>query len=202
MKLYDLKAGLNPRRVRIFLAEKGVTIPVVQVDMMKGENRTPEFLGLNPLGTMPILELDDGTILTESMAICRYVEALHPEPNLFGRNALEQAQIEMWSRRAELELMRHLVDQFRHLNPFWKGRIEQMPDYGVLAQGKAREAMAWFDRELASQPYMAGSRYTAADITAQCALLLGKGTGMAIPDELQNLGRWWADVSARPTARA
>lgn len=202
MKLYDLKAGLNPRRVRIFLAEKGVTIPVVQVDMMKGENRTPEFLGLNPLGTMPILELDDGTILTESMAICRYIEALHPEPNLFGRDALEQAQIEMWSRRAELELMRPLVDQFRHLNPFWKGRLEQIPDYGALAQGKAREAMAWFDRELASRPYLAGSRYTVADVTAQCALLLGKGTGMPIPDELQSLGRWWADVSARPTARA
>ena len=202
MKLYDLKAGLNPRRVRIFLAEKGVTIPVVQVDMIKGENRTPEFLGLNPLGTMPILELDNGTILTESMAICRYIEALHPEPNLFGHGALEQAQIEMWSRRAEMELMRPLVDQFRHLNPFWTGRIEQLPDYGALAQGKAREAMAWFDRELTSRPYVAGSRYTVADVTAQCALLLGKGTGMAIPEELQNLGRWWADVSARPTARA
>lgn len=202
MKLYDLKAGLNPRRVRIFLAEKGVTIPAVQVDMMKGENRTPEFLGLNPLGTMPILELHDGTILTESMAICRYIEALHPEPNLFGHDALEQAQVEMWSRRAEMELMRPLVDQFRHLNPFWKGRLEQIPEYGALAQGKARETMAWFDRELASRPYLAGSRYTVADITAQCALLLGKGTGMPIPDELQNLGRWWADVSARPTARA
>jgi len=202
MKLYDLKAGLNPRRVRIFLAEKGVTIPVVQVDMMKGENRTPAFLSLNPLGTMPVLELDDGTILTESMAICRYIEALNPEPNLFGAGALEQAQIEMWTRRAEMELMRPLVDQFRHLNPFWKGRIEQLPDYGVMAQGKAREAMAWFDRELAARPYVAGTRYTVADITAQCALLLGKGTGLPIPDELENLGRWWAQVSARPTARA
>ena len=202
MKLYDLKAGLNPRRVRIFLAEKGVAIPIVQVDMMKGENRTPEFLGLNPLGTMPILQLDERTILTESTAICRYIEALHPEPNLLGQGALEEAQIEMWSRRAELELMRPLVDQFRHLNPFWKGRIEQLPDYGTMAQGKAREAMAWFDRELASRPYVAGSRYTVADITAQCALLLGKGTGMAIPNELQNLGRWWALVSGRPTARA
>jgi glutathione S-transferase len=202
MKLYDLKAGLNPRRVRIFLAEKGVTIPVVQVDMMKGENRTPAFLSLNPLGTMPVLELDDGTILTESMAICRYIEALNPEPNLFGASALEQAQIEMWTRRAEMELMRPLVDQFRHLNPFWKGRIEQLPDYGVMAQGKAREAMAWFDRELAARPYVAGTRYTVADITAQCALLLGKGTGLPIPDELENLGRWWAQVSARPTARA
>jgi glutathione S-transferase len=202
MKLYDLKAGMNPRRVRIFLSEKGITIPIVPIDMMKGENRTPEFLGLNPLGTMPVLQLEDGTILTESMAICRYIEALHPEPNLFGQGPLEQAQVEMWSRRAEMELMRPLVDQFRHLNPFWKDRLEQLPDYGALAQRKARGAMAWFDRELASRPYMAGPRYTVADITAQCALLLGKGTGMPIPDELQNLGRWWALVSARPSARA
>lgn len=202
MKLYDLKAGLNPRRVRIFLAEKGVTLPTVQVDMTKGENRAPEFLGLNPLGTMPVLQLDDGTILTESIAICRYIEALHPEPNLFGHEPLEQAQIEMWNRRAEIELMRPLVDQFRHLNPFWKGRIEQVADYGTLAQARARDAMAWFDRELASRPYIAGARYTVADITAQCALLLGKGTGMSIPDELKNLGRWWALVSGRPTARA
>jgi len=188
--------------VHIFLAGKGLTIPIVQVDMTKGENRAPEFLGLNPLGTMPVLQLDDGTVLTESIAICRYIEALHPEPNHFGQGALEQAQIEMWNRRAEIELMRPLVDQFRHLNPFWKGRIEQIPDYGTQAQSRASNAMAWFDRELASRRYIAGERYTVADITAQCALLLGKGTGLPIPDELQNLGRWWALVSARPTARA
>ena len=202
MKLYDLKAGMNPRRVRIFLAEKGVTVPVVNVDMMKGENHTPEFLALNPLGTMPVLQLDDGTILTELMAICRYFEALHPEPNLFGQGALEQAQVEMWNRRAEMELMRPLSDQFRHLSPFWKDRLEQLPDFGAQAQRKARDAMAWFDRELATRPDLAGSRYTVADITAQCALLLGKGTRMPIPDELKNLGRWWALVSGRPTARA
>ncbi len=202
MKLYDLKAGMNPRRVRIFLAEKGVTVPVASIDMMKGENHTPEFLALNPLGTMPVLELDDGTILTESMAICRYFDALHPEPDLFGQGALEQAQVEMWNRRAEMELMRPLSDQFRHLSPFWKSRLEQLPDFGAQAQRKARDTMAWFDRELATRPYLAGSRYTVADITAQCALLLGKGTGMPIPDELKNLGRWWAGVSARPTARA
>jgi glutathione S-transferase len=202
MKLYDLKAGLNPRRVRIFIAEKGIEIPVAGVDMIKGENRTPEFLKLNPLGTLPVLELDDGTILTESMAICRYLEAIHPEPNLLGEGPLGQAQVEMWNRRAEIELMRPLVDQFRHLSPFWQGRIEQLPAYGELAQRKARETMKWLDGELAGRPYLAGTRYTVADITAQCALLLGKGTGMAIPDDLANLGRWWTSVSARPTARA
>jgi len=113
MKLYDLKAGMNPRRVRIYLAEKGIEVPSEAVDMMKGENRTPEFLRINPLGTLPVLELDDGTVLTESVAICRYVEALKPEPNLFGRDPLEQARVEMWNRRAEIELMRPLVEQFR-----------------------------------------------------------------------------------------
>ena len=106
MKLYDLKAGMNPRRVRIFLAEKGIEIPITPIDMMKGENQTPEFLKLNPLGTLPVLELDDGTILTELVAICRYFEFSKPEPNLFGHEGLEQARVEMWNRRLELELMR------------------------------------------------------------------------------------------------
>lgn len=106
MKLYDLKAGMNPRRVRIFLAEKGIEVPIAAIDMMKGENQTPEFLNLNPLGTLPVLELDDGVILTESVAICRYFEFSKPENNLFGHDGLEQARVEMWNRRLELELMR------------------------------------------------------------------------------------------------
>jgi glutathione S-transferase len=202
MKLYDLKAGMNPRRVRIYLAEKGIEVPSEAVDMMKGENRTPEFLRINPLGTLPVLELDDGTVLTESVAICRYVEALKPEPNLFGRDPLEQARVEMWNRRAEIELMRPLVEQFRHLNSFWKGRQAQHADYGEDQRRQAIRAMEWLDRELASRPCLAGDRYTIADITAQCAILLGKNTGAPIPDGLAHLKRWWDQVSARPTARA
>jgi glutathione S-transferase len=202
MKLYDLKAGMNPRRVRIFLAEKGIEVPIVPIDMMKGENQTPEFLKLNPLGTLPVLELDDGTILTESVAICRYFEFSKPEPNLFGRGGLEQAQVEMWSRRLELELMRPLADQFRHLSPFWKGRLTQIQEYGEAQRTRLSQVMEWLDRELATRPYMAGERYTIADITAQCAFLLGKNTGAPIPDGLHNLKRWWDLVSERPTARA
>ena len=202
MKLYDLKAGMNPRRVRIFLAEKGIEVPIAPIDMMKGENQTPEFLKLNPLGTLPVLELDDGTILTESVAICRYFEFSKPEPNLFGHEGLEQARVEMWNRRLELELMRPLAEQFRHLSPFWKGRLTQIPEYGEAQRTRLGQVLEWLDRELATRHYMAGERYTIADITAQCAILLGKNTGAPIPDGLHNLKRWWDLVSSRPTARA
>ena len=202
MKLYDLKAGMNPRRVRIFLAEKGVTIPRVEVDMAVDENKQAPFLTINPMGTMPVLELDDGTHLSESMAICRYIEELHPQPNLFGATPLERAQVEMWNRRMELEIMRPAQDVFLHLSPFWVGKREQVADYGKLAQKMAAQRMAWLDGELAKRPFIAGGRYTVADITAQCGLLLGKNTGTPIPATLSHLTRWFGEVSSRPTARA
>lgn len=202
MLLYDLKAGMNPRRVRIFLAEKGVTVPKVEVDMMTGENRKPEYLAKNPLGRMPLLELDDGTLIAESVAICRYFESLHPEPPLFGKGAVEIAKVEMWNRRMEHEIMRPIGEAFEHLSPFWVGRRPQVAEYGNLAREVAAERMVWLDRELATRPYIAGENYTIADITAQAAFVLGKNTGTPIPDELANLRRWFAQVSARPSARA
>ena len=202
MKLYDLKAGTNPRRVRIFLAEKGVTIPTVEVDMMKGENKAPAYLAKNPMGTMPLLELDDGTVIAESIAICRYIEALHPQPPLFGTGAREIAHVEMWNRRMEIELLRPITDVFVHTSPFWVGKRTQFPDYGQHARAVALERMRWLDGELAGRPYIAGTSYTVADITAQSALLLGRNTGTPMPPDLPNLQRWWAAVSSRPTARA
>ena len=202
MKLYDLKSGMNPRRVRIFLAEKGVTIPRVEVDMASGENRRPPFLALNPMGTMPVLELDDGTHLAESIAICRYIEELHPSPPLFGASPIERARVEMWNRRMELEIMRPLQDAFLHLSPFWVGKRPQVAEYGRLQQAYARERMTWLDSDLAKRTFIVGDTYTVADITAQCGLLLGKNTGTPIPDECKHLRRWFDQVSARPTARA
>ncbi|MCH9672631.1 MAG: glutathione S-transferase family protein [Gammaproteobacteria bacterium] len=202
MKLYNLPPGMNPRRVRIFLSEKGVEVPTVDIDMQKGENATPEFLAMNPLGTLPVLELDDGTILTESVAICRYFEELHPAPTLFGDDPLSRAQTEMWNRRVELELLAPLSQAFRHLSPFWKGRLEQLPEFGAMAQQNALKTMAWFDKELTERPYVAGQSYSVADISAQCAILLGKNTGTPIPDELDALQQWWKRVSSRPSARA
>ncbi|MCC2102342.1 MAG: glutathione S-transferase family protein [Hyphomicrobiales bacterium] len=202
MKLYDLKNGLNPRRVRIFLAEKGISIPSEFVDMMKGENKAQTYLAINPMGLMPVLEFDDGTHLAESIAICRYFEELHPQPPLFGTTTLERAQIEMWNRRMELEIQLPIQDVFVHLNAFWAGRRPQVPEYGRVQQARVLERMAWLNRELADRPYIAGDHYTVADITAQCALVMGKGAGSKIPDDLTNLIRWFDLVTSRPTARA
>ena len=202
MKLYNLPPAPNPRRVRIFLAEKGIEVPTVDIDITKNEHRTPEFLALNPLAALPVLELDDGTVITESIAICRYFEELHPQPPMFGRSALERAQVEMWNRRMELGLMRAITDHFVHGNDFWKGRREQVPEYAELARTRALASMEWLDGELAQRAFIAGEDYTVADITAQCALLLGKNTGIPIPPERMNLTRWWASVTSRPTARA
>lgn len=202
MKLYDLKNGLNPRRVRIFLAEKGLSIPSEFVDMMKGENRGARYQAMNPMGTMPVLEFDDGTHLAESIAICRYFEELHPEPPLFGSTTLERAQIEMWNRRMELEIQLPIQDVFIHLNPFWAGRRPQVPEYGRVRQAQLLERMAWLNRELAERQYIAGDHYTVADITAQCAFVMGKGTGSKIPEDMTDLTRWFDLVSSRPTARA
>lgn len=201
MKLYDLKSGANPRRVRIFLAEKGLSIPSVEVDMLKGENLTAEFLAKNPMGTMPVLELDDGAFLAESVAICRYIEDLHPEPALMGRTPHERAMIEMWNRRMEIELLRPVMDAFVHLSPFWAGRREQVAEAGEAARRTALARMAWLDGELRSRPFVAGDAYTIADITAQCACVLGKNTGTPIPPDLEALTGWFRTVSARPTAR-
>jgi glutathione S-transferase len=200
--LYDLKAGMNPRRVRIFLAEKGVSVPKVEVDMMTGENKRPEYLAKNPLGRMPLLELDDGTLIAESVAICRYFESLYPDPPLFGKGAVEIAKVEMWNRRMEHEIMRPIGEAFEHLSPFWVGRRPQVAEYGNLAREVAADRKVWLDRELATRPYIAGETYTIADITAQAAFVLGKNTGTPIPEELANVRRWFAQVSARPSARA
>ena len=202
MKLYDLKAGMNTRRVRIFLAEKGISIPLVEVDMMKNENRSPEYLAKNPMGTMPLLELDDGTFIAESIAICRYFEELQPDPPLLGSSPRERAEVEMWNRRMEFELLRPLAEAFQHLSPFWKGRRTQIEEAGNLAKDHALDRMDWMDRELSSRTFVAGERYTVADITAQCALLLGKNTGTPIPTGLEHLNRWFSAVTSRPAARA
>ena len=203
MRLFDLKTGMNTRRVRIFLSEKNLQIPMYEVDMAGGENARPGFLAMNPMGTMPVLELDDSTFLSESVAICRYVEEqLAPEPNLFGLYPRERAEVEMWNRRMEMELLLPIATSFQHLSPFWKGRLNQVAAAGELAREKVLTRMKWLDNELSDRQFVAGSRYTIADITAQCALILGKNTGTPIDAKLIHLTRWFKEVSSRPTARA
>jgi glutathione S-transferase len=146
--------------------------------------------------------LDDGTLLTESIAICRYLEALHPERPLFGRSALEQAQIEMWTRRMEFEIVMPIITNFRHTGQYWVDRIAQEPICGEYYRSRAIEAFEWLDRELEGKEFIAADHYTIADIVAQCGFLVGKATGLRIPPELKNLSLWYSSVVSRPTARA
>jgi glutathione S-transferase len=149
-----------------------------------------------------VLELDDGTCIAESLAICRYFEELHPAPPLFGTNALDRAVVEMWSRRTELEVWRFVSGCFQHTHDFFKGRIEQVPAWGELCRKTARERLAWLDRELAARPFVAGERYTVADITLLCAIDFGRVVEIRIAPEQKNLARWHEAVSSRPSARA
>jgi glutathione S-transferase len=203
MRLYDHSLAPNPRRVRIFAAEKGIRIPLEQVDIFAGKNRTPEFLKKNPSGGLPVLELDDGTCLAESVAICRYLEGLHPEPNLMGRDLREQAFIEMWNRRMELELFGVVGRAFQHTAELFKGRMAQISEYGAAQQAQAGQRLVRLDGELANREFIAADRYTIADITALVAIDLGTNmAGIAIPPNLSNLKRWHAAVSGRPSAKA
>src|SRR6478609_2805687 len=154
VKLYGLKNAPNPRRVKIFLAEKKIALPVEELDIETRQHKTPEFLTKNSLGQLPVLELDDGTTLSESVAICRYFEEMVPEPPLFGRSILERAQVEMWNRRMELELLLPTIDVFIHTHPLWVGKRTQMPDWGNLQREVLVERMRWLDDELKDRTYI------------------------------------------------
>jgi glutathione S-transferase len=202
MKLYDSKTAPNPRRVRIFLKEKGIEVPIEPVDIVTAANRAPEFRTKNPLGTLPVLELDDGTCIAESVAICRYFEETQPNPPLMGVDPKDKAVVEMWQRRMELELFIPITQVFRNLHPFFKGRIPQVPEWGEVNRKAAVDRLAWLDGVLADRPFIAGPRYTIADITALCGIDFGKVSGIRIQPEHKNLARWHAEVSSRPSAKA
>ena len=203
MKFYDLPASPNTRRVRIFMAEKGLDIPMTPINMMENENKTEAYLAKNSLGRMPVLELDDGTCIAESVAICKYLEELHPEPPLLGRDALDKAMVEMWQRRMEFELLNPIINVFRHTADLFKGRIPQVPEMAEVEAANVKENMQWLEKELEGKQYIANDEYTIADITAQCAFVMAKAAlGIRIPDEMPNLTQWWERVTSRPTARA
>jgi len=202
MKLYDTKMAPNPRRVRIFLAEKGITVPDEQVDLAKAQNRTPEFLKINPMGGVPVLQLDDGTYLAESVAICRYFEETHPEPRLMGGDARDKAIVEMWQRRMELNLFAMVAGCFRNTSDFFKGRIPQVPEYSEVCRQAAEKMFGTLDGFLAASKFIAGDRYTIADITALVAIDFAKLIKLRIGPEQKHLARWYETVSTRPSARA
>jgi glutathione S-transferase len=203
MKLFDGGRAPNPRRVRIFLAEKGIEVPLVRVDMAAMEHRQGEVASRNPLQRLPVLELDDGTVLTESVAICRYFEEIQPEPALFGRGALGKAQVEMWQRRVEQNLFFPVAQAFRHIHPAMKEwEVPQVPEWGEVNKPKAIEFLKLLDAELSAREFVAGDAYSIADITGLVALDFMKPARIAIPDELANVARWRQAIAGRPSASA
>lgn len=203
MKLYDSGRAPNPRRTRIFLAEKGISVPAEQVDMMAMQHKTPEYTAINPLQRMPALVLDDGTVITESIAICRYFEAVQPEPPLFGVGAKEIALVEMWNRRCELNLLFGVAHIFRHTHPAMKDlEVPQVPDWAEANKPRVADFLSILDAQLKSNTFVAGGRFSVADITALCAIDFMKPAKIPMPEGVDNLKRWHAEVSARPSTKA
>jgi glutathione S-transferase len=203
MKLYDGGRAPNPRRVRVFLAEKGLKVPTEQVDLGGLQQKTDAYTAINPLQRVPALVLDDGTVIAESIAICRYFEALHPEPPLFGRGALDSALIEMWNRRVELHLLLPMSFVFRHLHPAMKEmEVPQVPAWGEANRPRVLAFLELLDRELKDRAHIAGADYSVADITAMIAVDFMRVMKLSPPDTLVNLNRWHAAVAARPSAKA
>jgi glutathione S-transferase len=203
MKLYDGGRAPNPRRVRIFLAEKGIAVPLEPVDLGAKAHLSAAFTAINPLQRLPVLILDDGTVLTESIAICRYFEARQPEPALFGRDAKSMALIEMWQRRLELNLYLPIQAVFRHLHPGMKEmEIPQVAAWGEANKPRVMDFLALLDRELAARPFVAGDDFSVADITGLVTLDFMKPARLPVPPEMTHVTRWHRDLRARPTATA
>jgi glutathione S-transferase len=203
MKLYNSNSAPNPRRVRVFLAEKGVSIPRVEVDLAGLEHKRPDYSAINPFQVIPTLELDDGAVIGESIAICRYIEELHPEPNLFGATPLERATVEMWQRRVEWHLLLPIAQVFRHSHPHMaKMEDPQIADWAAANRPRALRNMIIFDDVLRDRPFVAGERFTVADITGLVALDFARPARIAIPPELTHLNRWRESLRARPSAAA
>jgi len=203
MKLYDGGRAPNPRRVRIFLAEKGLSVPLEPVDMGALGHREEAVTSRNPLQRLPVLELDDGTVLTETIAICRYFEELHPEPVLFGTGALGRAQVEMWQRRMEFNLFTPVAQAFRHIHPAMKEwEVPQVPEWGEANKPKALEFLRLLDKELAGREFIAGGSYSVADITGLVAVDFMKPARIPVPEDCTHVLRWYRTVSGRPSAGA
>jgi len=209
MKLYDFAQAPNPRKVRVYLAEKGIQVPLQTVDLTKGEQRSPEFLKVNPLGVVPVLELDDGTRIADAIAICVYFEGLQGEPALIGRDPASRARIVAASRRAERDGFYAMVEAFRNATRGFKGRAlpgtadyEQIP--ALAERGRARVARFFetMEAELAGRAFVCGSDYSLADITVLVTVDFAKWIKLTIPENCVNLRRWYEAVSARGSAKA
>jgi glutathione S-transferase len=203
MKLYGAAMPApNPRRVRIFLAEKGIEIPEVRINLMAGEHKAPEHRARNPLGQVPTLELDDGAFISETVSICRYLEAEHPEPPLLGRTAREAAEVDMWIRRVEFVLMQPVGNYWRHAHPRTAALLTQFKDFGESNVARYKDAQRWFDRQLDESEFLAGEMFTMADICALTTIDFAEWIGMPLDPENANLTAWRGRVLERPSAVA
>ncbi len=203
MKLYDSRRAPNPRRVRWFLAEKGVhDLEIVQIDLMAGEHKTPEYCAEVGMPSVPALIFDDGTALTESLAICRYLESLHPEPNLFGRDARETAIIEMWTRRAELMAAMPLMQAVRHGHPALAVLETQVPEVASNSRQMAERALVIFDQRLGESEWIAADRVTMADGVLYSGIEFSRMVKFEVPEAMPGVNRWLAAMRARPSAKA
>ena len=204
MKLYNAPLPApNPRRVRMFLAEKGISVPLADIAIMKGEQKSPEHLARNSLGQVPTLELDDGTTISETVAICRYFESLHPAPPMFGKTPLEQAMVEQWVRRVELTVTTPVGMFWRHAHPFTAAVVvPQYKDFGESNRAHYEKALGWLDRELKGREFLATGDCTVADICLLSTLDFASWIGLGIPEGMANVHAWHERVMARPSAGA
>ena len=196
MRLHESPSP-NARRVAVFMAEKGIECERISVDIRAGENIQTEYLSKNPAGRVPVLELDDGTYISESIAICRYFEAIEPEPNLFGLEALEIANVEMWQRRVELNLFLEIAGAFRNITGFFKDRETCVEEWGQVCAEKAPKALTMFDDQLSNSQYLAGDRFTVADITLAITLDFAEMVKVAPLPILEHVARWRASMTSR-----
>lgn len=192
----------NPRRVRIFLAEKGIDLPETPVDMRKREHKSAEYRAKNSLGQIPTLELDDGTAISETVAICRYFEETNPEPPLFGRTAIEKAQVDMWIRRVEFTVMTPVGMYWRHAHPYTAALLTQYKDFGESNAETYKGAQKWLNRELEGREFLVGDTVTMADICLLSTVDFAEWIGLPVEDEFENLKAWRARMKARPSAGA
>jgi len=203
MKLYEEPRAPNPRRVRIFLVEKGISVPRVSIDINKMEPKTPAFTALTPLQRTPVLQLDDGTVITESIAICRYFEEVQPDPPLFGRGPLGKAAVGMWQRRIEFGLLGTVAAAFRHLHPAMaQMEVPQVSEWGQANKRKVIEFVRVLDAHLTNNRFVCGEEFTVADITGLVAVDFMKPAKIVLPEDLENVRRWHSSVSDRASARA
>ena len=192
----------NPRRVRIFLAEKGIDLPETFVNMRKREHKAPEFKEKNSLGQLPTLELDDGTTISETVAICRYFEETNPEPPLFGKTAIEKATVDMWVRRIEFMIMTPVGMFWRHAHPYTAALLTQYKEFGESNRETVNGGFHWIDRELADKPFVAGEAYSMADICLLSTVDFANWIGLEVADDCAHLKAWHQRVTARPSANA